>query len=134
MKTSDDLIRTFYDELNRQPCPDVADLLDPDILRVEFEGTPNAGTFRGREAVVTHIHQGRSTWAEGGCHPEQLFTRGEHVVVYVHVHVRLNGATAWLEGRIADGFVVRDGRIAEFRSFAQRGDAMMWAGMPDVER
>ena len=51
--------------------------------------------------------------------------------MYVHVRVRLKEATDWLEGRIADGFAFRNGRIVEFRSFLERAEALKWAGIKD---
>jgi hypothetical protein len=34
-------------------------------------------------------------------------------------------------GRFADGFVVRDGKVVAFHSFAQRPEALAWAGVKD---
>lgn len=72
---------------------------------------------------------GRGTWAEGHCLPEGCFENGDHVVAHLHVRVRLKGASEWIEARFADGFVFRGGRIAEYRTFATRADAMRWAGL-----
>jgi len=36
-------------------------------------------------------------------------------------------------GRFADGFVFRDGRIVEYRSFWQRAEALQWAGIDDPQ-
>ena len=57
--------------------------------------------------------------------------QGDKVVVYLHVRVRLKGATDWIDARFADGFVFRDGRITEHRSFGERADAIAWAGIAD---
>jgi len=54
------------------------------------------------------------------------------VVVYLHVRVRLKGATEWIDARFADGFVFRDGRIVEYRTFGARADAMRWAGLGPI--
>ena len=54
---------------------------------------------------------------------------GNKVVVYVHVHVRHHDATDWIEGRIADGFEFRNGKIVQFRSFLERLEAQKWAGI-----
>ena len=36
-----------------------------------------------------------------------------------------------IDARFADGFVFRDGRITEHRSFGERADAIAWAGIAD---
>jgi ketosteroid isomerase-like protein len=56
---------------------------------------------------------------------------GDTVVAYVHVRVRLHGATDWIDARFADAFVVRDGKITEFRTFGTRAEALAWAGIDD---
>ena len=109
----------------------VAKDFDPQIVRVEPEGFPTAGTYRGIAEVQEHIAEGRGTWAEGTCQPEEFLMNRDKVVVYVHVRVRLKDSTDWVGGRFADGFVFRDGKITQYLSFGERVDALRWAGMED---
>jgi hypothetical protein len=51
--------------------------------------------------------------------------------VYLYAWVRLKNSTDWIGGRFADGFVFRNGKIVEYRSFGERLDALKWAGMED---
>lgn len=60
--------------------------------------------------------------------PEELLERGDKVVAYLYVRVRLKTGE-WVEGRFADGFLFRAGKIVQHRSFAQRAEAMAWAGI-----
>lgn len=82
--------------------------------------------------MQAHVAKGRGTWAEGTCEPEEFFECGDKVVAYLHVRVRLKPSGEWVEGRFADGFVLRDAKILEWRSFAQRADALAWAGLSSV--
>lgn len=123
------ILKDFYSALNRNDIPCVIAFFDPEILRIEWEGTPSEGIFRGLSEVEAHFVKGRSTWAEGGCHPEEIFVSGNKAVVFVHVKVRVKDKSDWAEGRIADGFVFRNGKIIEFRSFFERKDALHWAGL-----
>ncbi|MBK8834805.1 MAG: nuclear transport factor 2 family protein [Anaerolineae bacterium] len=105
---------------------------DPQIVRVDPEGFPTAGTYRGIAAVQEHVAKGRGTWAEGSCEPEKVLVNGDKVVVYLHARVRLKDSTDWVGGRFADGFAFRDGRITQYLSFGQRSDAWggwKWAGV-----
>ena len=65
-------IKEAYAALNRNDVEGFVKDFDPQIERIEFEGSPMAGTFIGIEAVKKHVTQGRSTWAEGGCEPERF--------------------------------------------------------------
>ncbi|WP_413585628.1 nuclear transport factor 2 family protein [Bdellovibrio sp. HCB274] len=121
-------IKQFYAGLNRGDIPAVLKLLDPEIVRVETESFPTPGTYRGLDEMKAHIEKGRSTWAEGGCEPERFTVVDDKVVVFVHVRVRLKDKTDWIDGRIADVFTLKDGKITEMRSFIDREEAMQWAG------
>ncbi|HEX6965342.1 MAG TPA: nuclear transport factor 2 family protein [Gemmatimonadaceae bacterium] len=128
-----DALKQFFAAINRNDMQAITRDFDPQIVRIEPEGFPTAGTYRGIAAVQEHVRTGRGTWAEGSCEPEQFLIRGEKVVVYLHAWVRLKDATEWTGGRFADGFVFRNGKITEYRSFGERGQALEWAGIQDQE-
>lgn len=128
MNANIEAARTFYALINRNELPAVADLMDAEIVRIEPEGFPTAGTYRGVAEVQAHLAKGRGTWAEGTCAPEEMFECGDKVVAYLYVRVRLKTGE-WVEGRFADGFIFRDGKIVQHRSFGQRAEAMAWAGI-----
>ncbi|MBS1968882.1 MAG: nuclear transport factor 2 family protein [Bdellovibrionales bacterium] len=128
-KNEIEVVKKFYAALNQNDVPAALECLDPQIERVEFEGTPSAGRFRGLSEMSAHISQGRSTWAEGSCNPERFISEGDKVVVLVHVHVRLKNKTEWIDGRVADAFTLKNGKIIEFRSFMKAEEAFKWAGV-----
>ena len=133
MKTGTEALEQFFDAINRNDMQAVTQDFDADILRIEPEGYPTAGTYRGIAEVQAHIMKGRGTWAEGTCKPEKFLMNGDKVVVYLHAWVRLKDATEWIGGRFADGFVFRDGKIIEYRTFWERAQALEWAGIKDQE-
>jgi uncharacterized protein len=121
-------VREAYAALNRGDVDGFIQDFDPHIERIEFEGSPMAGEFHGIEAVKVHVAQGRSTWAEGACEPTRFVVTGNKVVAICHVRVRLKDHTDWLEGRTGDVFTFRDGKVTEFRTFAEEKDALDYAG------
>jgi hypothetical protein len=128
-----DALKQFFAAINRNDMQAITRDFDPQIVRIEPEGFPTAGTYRGIAAVQEHVRTGRGTWAEGSCEPEKFLIKGEKVVVYLHAWVRLKDATEWTGGRFADGFVFRNGKITEYRSFGERVQALKWAGIHDQE-
>ena len=108
-----DALKQFFAAINRNDMQAITRDFDPQIVRIEPEGFPTAGTYRGIAEVQEHVKTGRGTWAEGSCDPEKFLVEGEKVVVYLHAWVRLKGRTEWMGGRFADGFVFRDGKITE---------------------
>ena len=122
----------FYAAINRNDMDAFTQDFDPEIVRVEPEGFPTAGTYRGVDEVREHVRKGRGTWAEGTCDPEKYMENGDKVVVYLHAWVRLKSSNEWVGGRFADGFVFRGGRIVEYYSFGERSAALAWAGIREA--
>ena len=133
MSTQIEALNQFFAAINRNDMQSIIKDFDPQIVRIEPKGFPTAGTYSGITEVQEHITKGRGTWAEGTCEPEQFLTNGDKVVVYLHVRVRLKDSTDWVGGRFAEGFVFRDGKITQYRSFGERLDALTWAGIEAQE-
>jgi uncharacterized protein len=133
MNNEIEVLEQFFAAINRNDMHGIPTYFDPQIVRIEPEGFPTAGTYRGIAEVQEHITKGRGTWAEGTCEPEKFLTNGDKVVVYLHVRVRLKDSTDWVGGRFADGFVFHDGKITQYLSFGEQLDALKWAGIEAQE-
>jgi ketosteroid isomerase-like protein len=131
MSTETQALENFYAAINRNDMRAVTRDFDPEIVRIEPEDFPTAGTYRGIAEVQEHVTKGRGTWAEGTCEPEKFLVNGDKVVVYVHARVRLKDSTEWVGGRFADGFAFRNGKIMQFLSFGERAEALKWADIED---
>lgn len=129
MTAETEALEEFFAAINRNDMEAITTHFDPEIVRIEPEGFPTAGTYRGIAEVQEHVTKGRGTWAEGTCEPEKFLVNGDRVVVYLHARVRLKDSTEWVGGRFADGFVFRNGKIIQYRSFGERSDALDWAGI-----
>ena len=129
MNNEIEVLKQFFAAINRNDMHGIPKYFDPQIVRIEPEGFPTAGTYRGIVEVQEHLTKGRGTWAEGTCEPEQFLTKGDKVVVYLHVWIRLKDSLDWVDGRFADGFVFRNGKITQYLSFGERAEALEWAGI-----
>ncbi len=133
MNNEIEVLKQFFAAINRNDMQGITQYFDPQIVRIEPEGFPTSGTYRGIAEAQEHIAKGRGTWAEGTCESEKFLTHGDKVVVYLHVRVRLKDSTDWIDGRFADGFVFRDGKITHYRTYGERLDALKWAGIEEHE-
>ena len=133
MSDETEALKEFFAAINRNDMQAIIKDFDPQIVRIEPEDFPAAGTYRGIAEVQEHVAKGRGTWAEGTCEPEEFFTNGDKVVVYLHVRVRLKDSTDWIDGRFADGFEFRAGKIIQYLTFGERRDAFKWAGIEEQE-
>ena len=129
-------LEQFFAAINRNDMQAITKDFDPQIVRIEPEGfgdRPTTGIYRGITEVKEHISKGRGTWAEGTCIPEKFLVNKDKVVVYVHVWIRLKDSSDWIDGRFADGFVFRNGKITQYISFGGRVDALRWAEIEEQE-
>ena len=127
-------VKEAYAALNRNDVPGFLQIFAPDVVRIEPPGFPASGTFHGIEALKAILVLNRGKWAEGSCEPERFVVAGDRVVVFVHVHVRLEHETEWREGDIADGFAFRNGKAIHFQTFVDSGEALEWAGAAKSEK
>src|ERR1700722_4195831 len=54
-------------------------------------------------------------------------------LVFVHARARLKHSTAWHDTRLADVFIFRNGDGIQMRAFADRRQALEWAGVKGSE-
>ena len=124
-----ELVKELFAALNRNDIPAIRKFLDPQIVRIEFEGSAAAVNIRGLDPVMAHFTQARSTWAEGACEPERFFVAGDKIVVFVHVRVRIKDKQEWAEGRVGEVFTFRSGLITQMRVFSESKEALKWVGI-----
>ncbi len=125
-------LKEVYAAINRNDIPAVLKSFDPQIERIETWAFPSGGVYRGHAEVKAHLSQGRETWAEGSCEPERFIVAGDKIIVFLFVRVRLKNRSEWIEGRIADVFTFRHGKVIQMRSFVERQQALDWTGIKDT--
>lgn len=117
-------VKAIYSAINQGNSLVAVEYFDPQAVRIEFEGTPSEGTFRGQDELLSHFSQNLERWAEGSCEPEETKVINDRIVVSVYVRVRLKDKSEWNEGRVTDVFTFRDGKVIEFRSFFTKEGAL----------
>lgn len=121
-------IRGAYAAFNRGDFEAAVSSLDPKVEWTEPAQFPGGGTYHGRNAVKGYLRQSRSGWTEGSSKPVRFIMAGNHIVVFVFVRFRPKGDNNWHEAKIADVYTVRQGRIVQMNAFADRDQALRWAG------
>jgi uncharacterized protein len=126
-------LREAYAALNRNDIPAFLSIFDPQIERIEFAELPEGRTYYGLDEVKAHVSQARETWAEGSCEPERFIITDNRLVVFVYVHVKLKHEAEWRKGHVADVYTFQNGKAIQFRTFADRQQALEWAGVKASE-
>lgn len=128
-------LRAAYAAFNRGDFDAAVASLDPKIEWREPAEFPGGGTYHGRAEVKKYLMQSRAGWAEGSSEPERFIPVGDRIVVFVYAHFRPRNSNEWQQVRLADVYTVRKGRIVQMKAFADRREALSWAGAksPGVE-
>jgi uncharacterized protein len=124
-------LRAAYQAFNRGDIDAAVEAFDAQIEWTEPVEFPGGGTYHGRDEVKRYLTQSRAAWAEASSEPERFITAGNRIVVLVHARVRSKGSKQWQDVRLADVYTVRGGKVIEMRAFADRQEALRWAGVPD---
>jgi ketosteroid isomerase-like protein len=126
-------LRGAYAAFNRGDMDAAVEPLDADIEWIEPAEFPGGGTYHGRDAVKRYLTQSREAWAEARSEPEEFLRAGNRIVVLVHARVRAKGSGEWQDVRLADVYTIHNGKATQMRAFADRRDALRWAGVEGLE-
>jgi ketosteroid isomerase-like protein len=125
------LVKRFFENRNQDDLETYLSFIAPDA---EFDFSelerPYRGIYRGRERIEELYHYLRDPWQESELEIEEPVAIGDRVVVTVTRTVR---AQRGLEVRASATahITLRDGKIAAFKVFPSRPDALRAAGLPE---
>jgi uncharacterized protein len=121
-------LRGAYAAFNRGDMDAAVAVLDPQIEWSEPAEFPGGGAYHGRGEVKRYLTQSQAGWAQGSSQPEQFIPAGNRIVVFVHARFRLKDSNDWQDVKLADVYTVHEGKIVAMRAFADREEALRWAG------
>jgi hypothetical protein len=125
-------LRGAYAAFNRGDIDAAVAPLDEHIEWSEPTEFPGGGAYHGREGARRYLSLSRASLAEGTSEPVQFISVGNRIVVFVHAHVRPQGSREWHDIDLADVYTIREGRIVQMQAFANRQEALRWAGAETV--
>jgi len=127
-------LRAAYAAFNRGDIDTAVQFLDPHVEWIEPAEFPGGGTYHGIEGAKHYLAQSRAGAAQVISEPEQFLSAKSRIVVFVHARVLPKGSNLWQDIKLADVYTFQNGRATEMRAFANREDALRWAGIDDVPK
>jgi ketosteroid isomerase-like protein len=125
-------IRELYETINRDDWEAARELVDPDIEWTTDPRVPNAGTYRGVDAVRRFMTDQRAGFEEFVAEPERFFELSDdRVLVFTKTTLRPRGSSASFEIEIAHIVWMRDGKVTRAQAFAERDAALEAAGLSE---
>jgi ketosteroid isomerase-like protein len=127
-----DLVQRAYEAWNRGDLEETFDLLNPDVEVSTPRGFPEAGTYRGRDAVRQWMEEQLfPAFEHVRVEPERFLDAGEQVVVFVRYFGRGKASGIEVRGSIVDAHVVtvRDGKVQMLQMYQGTREALEAAGL-----
>jgi ketosteroid isomerase-like protein len=111
-----------------QGAVDAVDM-DPDILWTEPEEFYAGGTYRGRQGVAEYLTLSYNSSDKVQSLPEEILEVGDKIFVLVHFQAWPRGGGQPREGRIADVYTVRDGKVVQMQAYSDPEEARKAVGL-----
>jgi ketosteroid isomerase-like protein len=124
-----DAVRRAYEATNHGDYERVESLFHPEIEFHTFARSPEAGVYRGKEAVREYNENLFQQFASIRFEMRELVDAGDRVVAMTTQHAVPKGGQHEMNVEVAEVWVVRDGLLAERRSYSTRADALEAAGL-----
>jgi hypothetical protein len=114
------LAQSAYEAFGRGDMAALAEMMADDIEWVnpgDPADNPNAGTFRGKEAVLGWFGGLGSTVDFATFEPQEFIAQNDKVVSLVYVEARARGTGRRFVNREAHVWAFRDGKVARFEIY-----------------
>ena len=105
----------------------------PDFELKTADRVPGAGTYRGAAAATKFFEDLVEPFEEVGYEPQQLFERGDQIVVFLIVRFKPRGSSALVENNVGALWTIRDGKPVRCEMYPQREQALEAAGMTEQD-
>ena len=124
-----EIVRKAAEGYNRAGVEALHDFLDPDVEFTEDPRFPEAGVYRGRDAVEAYFREFREQMAGHALEVEEIVDAGDDVVAVVRERARGASSDAEVEWRAAFVWTMRGGRAVRGRAYLDPAEALQAVGV-----
>jgi uncharacterized protein len=123
-------VRRATEAFNRRDMEAMLREADPNVELSDPERT-GAGPYLGHESFVRWIEEWLDEWESYESDTEALVEVSDKLVAFVHHHGKARASGLEIDHRGANLYGLTDGRIASYRPYTHRADALEAAGLED---
>ena len=124
-----EIVRGVYEAANRGDIDSVSSHIHPDIEFHTYAQSPEAGVYRGKDAVQKYNENLFDQFESLRIELDELVDSGESVVVMSTQHAVPKGAREEMTVQVIEVWTLRDGMLAQRRSYATRDEGLKAAGL-----
>jgi ketosteroid isomerase-like protein len=122
-------VRAAYEAWNRGDLTAALEHVHSDVRFVQDPRIPGAVDMSGREEVRSWLASFFETWEEFQLALDRVEAADDRILVLATIRAKGRLSEAEVEQRIGHVLTIRDGQIAEWRSFAAPDDALQAVGL-----
>jgi ketosteroid isomerase-like protein len=125
-----EIIRQFYECVNRGDWDRAAELADPDVEQPgTIGGLEERRLARGLSEIREVYESDEEAWRDYRIEPERMFDAGDRVVVFHREYQRGMSSGMELVTETAAVIDLKDGRIARIQGYMDRAAALQAVGL-----
>jgi ketosteroid isomerase-like protein len=122
--TDVETLRGAYEALNHGDVEGALGVLDEHAEWSEHSDLPEAGVYRGRDAIRTFLEQFLESWQHFNQETEELIPGESCVLIMLRSRVRGKGSGVAVEARYAHLWTMEDGRGVRVDAYLDRDEAL----------
>ena len=124
-----EIVRAVYAAGARGDLETAGSLIHPEIEFHTYAQSPEAGVYRGREAVLKYNETLFGQFESLRIEVEELIDAGDRVIVVSTQHAVPKGGRQEMAVHMAEVWTVRDSLLAERRSYSTKDEALEAVGL-----
>jgi ketosteroid isomerase-like protein len=128
-----DIILRAYEAANRGDFASTDAYVHPEVEFHTFAQSPEAGVYRGKEAVRKYNEDLFAQFESVRLEVEEVVDAGDRVVVLSTQHAVPKGGKKELMVHVAEVWTIRDGLLAERRSYSLKEEALEAVGLSEQD-
>jgi ketosteroid isomerase-like protein len=109
----------------------VVSYFHPEIEFHAYPRSPEVGVYHGKQALREYIENAWEHYERGRIEVEELLDAGDQVVAVITLHAVPKRGQNEITVQIVEVFTIRDGLLAERRSYSTRDEALEAAGLSE---
>ena len=107
---------------------------DPDVRVYPRPEEPDAAAeYRGLDGLLDYATNWYSQWDDYEVEPVEIVDAGEHVLVVLREHGRVERAGIEVDALFSYSFVLRDGKIVKWHMYDSHADALEAVGLSEQD-
>ena len=126
-----EIVRAVYEAANRGEFDTANSYMHPEIEFHTYAQSPQAGVYRGKEAVLKYNVDLFEQFESIRFEVDELVDAGDRVIVVTTQHAVPKGGQQEMRVHVAEVWVVRDGLLAERRSYSTKPEALEAVGLSE---